>query len=232
MNKKANIPVFISLLTSFVVLFVINSFTLGFFEKIEGIVAVINEEIITVTDLRIVKAFDLYDLYTHSEGKSSYRSVLENMVNQKLVHQFTGGDVNIEEKHITQFLSDLKKRFKKPEWEERLNDLGMGLTDLRKYCEEYLLYKEIISDRFRRSVVVSLEDIEEYYNQVYVPEQKAKGEPIKQMVDILPEIESAVKEKNTRAQAEEWIATLRNSAEIQIRLNKYRDFLKEMENEK
>jgi len=127
-------------------------------------------------------------------------------------------------------LAEVKERWQDYGLEERLTAFGIDLTDLRDYCAEYLSFKKIVSDRFSRSVVVSLREIEEYYDQVYVPEQKAKQEPVKQMVDMLPEIESAVKEKATSVQVEEWISSLRSKAEIQNRIDRYLDFLNGEEN--
>jgi hypothetical protein len=197
----------------------------SFYEKVEGVAAVVNDEIITVTDLRIAKAFGLWDSNENKGKEPLFPLVLENIISQKLVNQFTGEDVSIDDKDIDGFLREVKKRFQDQGFEERLNDFGIGLSDLRDYCAEYLSYKKIVSDRFSRSVVVSLREIEEYYNQVYIPEQEAKKEPVKQMVDMLPEIESAVKEKTTSIQVEEWISSLRSKAEIQNRIDKYLDFL-------
>jgi len=222
MNGKRKNPVLFSLFMFFAAVVLFRFSAWGFSKKVEGVVAVVNDEIITVTDLRIVKAFGMWDSNESAEGESLYPLVLENIINQKLVNQFTGQETNIDDNDIDDFLTDKKEGL-----EERLGDFGIDLTDLRDYCAEYLSYKKIISDRFSRSVVVSLREIEAYYDQVYVPEQEAKGEPVKQMVDILPEIESAVKEKTTSVQVEEWIHSLRNKAEIQIRIERYLDFLEE-----
>lgn len=228
MRKRMNKYIFSCFLIFSVFLSIISSFSYGFSKKIDGIVAVVNHEVITLTDLRIVKDFGLYDLRNGAYDEPIYKSVLENMINQKMVQQFTGSDINIDKKEVDQYLESLKKEFKDSGWEEKLIDFGITLPDLRDYCTQYLSYKKTISERFSRSVVVSLKDIEEYYNQVYIPEQKARGETIQQMVDILPEIESAVKEKITKVQAREWIKKLRNQAEIQIRLDGYIDFLQEI----
>ncbi|HHF51437.1 MAG TPA: hypothetical protein ENL46_01960 [Candidatus Aminicenantes bacterium] len=225
MSKKRKKPVCPALFALLAAVSLLCFSAWGFYEKVEGVVAVVNDEVITLTDLRIAKAFGLWDSDEKRGEGSLFPLVLENIINQKLVNQFTGGDVNIDDIEIDGFMAEVKERWQDHGFEERLNDFGIGLTDLRNYCAEYLSYKKIVSDRFSRSVVVSLREIEEYYNQVYVPEQKANQEPVKQMVDMLPEIESAVKEKATSIQVEEWISSLRNKAEIQNRIDKYLDFL-------
>ncbi len=225
MNGKRKNPALFSLFVLFVTVSLFRFSAWGFYKKVEGVVAVVNDEVITVTDLRIVSAFGMWDSNENAEGESLYPLVLENIINQKLVNQFTGEEMNIDDKDIDDFLTGEKERWQGYGLEERLGDFGIDLKDLRDYCAEYLSYKKIISDRFSRSVVVSLREIESYYDQVYVPDQEAKGEPVKQMVDILPEIESAVKEKTTSIQVEEWIRSLRSKAQIQIRIERYLDFL-------
>jgi DNA-binding transcriptional MerR regulator len=227
MYKKIGISGFSFLFILFLVLSIMNTFMFGFPNKIGGVVAVVNNEVITLTDLRIVKAFGLYDLKNGVPDHSLYQTVLENMISQKLVHQFTGNDININKEEMDGFLEDLEERFEDSGWKEKLSAFGMTTADLRDYCAQYLCYKKTVLERFRRSVVVSLKEIEEYYNQVYVPEQEAQGETIEQMVDILPEIESAVKERITKVQAEEWIENLKSQAEIRVRLDQYIDFLHE-----
>jgi hypothetical protein len=198
---------------------------IGFSEKIDGIAAVVNQDVITLTDIRIVKEFGLYDLKEEASGLSLYSSVLESMISQRLVQQFIGKEMEIDSKEIDRLIEDLKQRFEEDEWDMKLSVFGMTAADLRSYCARFLSYKKIISDRFSRSMVVSLKEIEEYYNQVYVPEKEAKGETLEQMVDILPEIESAVKERETQVQAEKWIESLKSQAEIRIYLNQYMEFL-------
>jgi hypothetical protein len=225
MHKKTRISKFSSLLIVFFVLSALSSFVFGLSERIDGLVAVVNNEVITLTDIRIAKEFGLYDLKEGTSDKSLYQSVLENMISQKLVQQFTGSDVNINKKEVDRFIEDLERGFEESGWKGKLDIFGMTIADLRDYCARYLSYKKIITERFNRSVVVSLKEMEEYYDQVYVPEQEAKEEILEPMVDILPEIESAVKERKTKGLAEEWIENLESQAEIRIYLDKYMDFL-------
>jgi hypothetical protein len=229
MNRKIGRSVFFILFELFAILFFLRFFLFSFPEKVDGLVAVVNNQPITVTDLRIVKTFGLYDLTDAGERELLVKSVLDNLVNQKLVQQFIKEDINVDKKDINRLLANIKETFKSAGFEEKLDLFGMTLEELKDYCAEYLFYKKIISDRFSRSVVINLKEIEEYYDQVYVPQQKDQGEIVKQMVDILPEIESAVKEKKTRVQVGEWIKNLRSQAEIRIRLERYINFIQDME---
>jgi len=229
MNRKIGRSVLFILFELFAILLFLRFFLFSFPEEVDGLVAVVNNQPITVTDLRIVKTFGLYDLTDSGEREPLVKSVLDNLVNQKLIQQFIKEDINVDKKDINGLLANLKETFTSSGFEEKLDLFGMTLEELKDYCAEYLFYKKIISDRFSRSVVINLKEIEEYYDQVYVPQQKAQGKIVKQMVDILPEIESAVKEKKTRVQAEEWIKNLRSQAEIRIRLERYIDFLQDME---
>ncbi len=195
-------------------------------ETVDGIVAVVDDEVITLTDLQIVKMFGLIDKQMQSE-ESSWIWVLQRWIDQKLVIKMTGKEISVRKDEIDNHLRKIKERLGPLEFNRHLEYFDLNEEELVQYLEEKILYQEIIQERFRREVLVSLKEIQSYYEEIYVPFQKANGGTPLPMVEMLTEIEAAIKREKTKNQVEEWIVRLRQEAEIRIFKDKYPEYFKE-----
>ncbi len=192
----------------------VNSFS----QIIERIVALVDGQVITLTDLKIVEVFGLYEDELEEKGDNRLFWLLESMVNQKIVIMATSEDFSIEEEEIETELQKVKEKLGPREFQTKLDEFGLGLEDLKDYLKEKLLYQNILSQRFGQGVVVSLQEIENHYQQVYIPSQEKKGLRPRPMMEILGEIESAIKQEKIKKQKTDWINNLKEQAEIEIRL--------------
>jgi peptidyl-prolyl cis-trans isomerase SurA len=187
-------------------------------EIIDRIVAVVNDEVITLTDVKIVEAFGLYTNEEDRSGPSTQTDVLNQLIDQKLVIQLTSEKIVIEENELESGLTKIIQDTDPQETQKNLIRFGLDWDDLKSYLRERLLYRKIISRRFDKGVVVSIEEIEAYYEQVYVPAQRKRGMEPLPMIEILDRIETAIKQKEMAEQVQEWIGNLRREANIQIKL--------------
>jgi len=185
-------------------------------EIIDRIVAVINEEVITLTDVRIAEAFGLYAEEIEEEGGDPRSQILERLIDQKVVVQLSSEDVLIKYEELDEFLMRITQRLGADEVERRLMQFSLVREDLRDFVREIIRYRTFISQIFSRVNPVSLKEIENYYQEIYVPEQKEKKVEPQPMMEILDEIESRVKQEKTRAQIKDWIKNLRDKSDIQI----------------
>ena len=185
-------------------------------EIIDWIVAVVNEEVITLTDVRIAEAFGLYAEEIEKEGRDPRLQILERLIDQKVVIQLSSEEVLIKSEELDELLMQVTQRLGADEMERRLMQFGLAREDLKGCIREIIRYKNIISQIFSRVNPVSLKEIEDYYQEIYVPAQKEKKLDPKPMMEILDEIESRVKREKTKAQIEEWIRNLREKSDIQI----------------
>jgi len=188
----------------------------SFPEIIDRIVAVVNDKVITLTDLRIVKEFGLYDKEVGESDQNLDRLILEKMIDQKLVVQIAGEQVSAGKEELDSFLKKLAEEMGSEKLHRRLEEFGMDWDALKGYVEERVEYQKIILQRFGQRNIVSLKDMEDYYQRVYVPSQQKKGLEPRPMMDILAEIESSIKQDKIKAQVEAWIKSLRKRADIQL----------------
>jgi len=185
-------------------------------ESIDGIVAVVNSEIITLSDLRIAGAFGLLS------GGS--RAILEKKIDMKLVLQMTKENITLGSDELDDSLGQIMEKLGNRALLGKLEEFDLELKDLKDVLKEQLEYEKILSLKFSRGVFVNLQEIESYYNQSYVPQQKTEGKELRPMMEILDELESAIKIEKTSRQIEVWLRNLRQEAEIQIYTEKYPDY--------
>ena len=202
------------LLTAFCLLLTVS----GLPEIIDRIIAVVNDQVITLSDIRIAETFGLYENINAESEENLHQQILEKLIDQKLIIQLMGERVSVEEEELEAELERITEKIGSYEVQKRLVQFGLDRNVLKEYLHEKLLYQKILSRRFSQSVIVSLKEIESYYIQNYVPSQRAKGFEPKPMVELLDKIESTIKQKKIENKVLEWIKNLRQEADIQIKI--------------
>lgn len=190
----------------------------GFPETIDRIAAVVNEEVITLSDIRIAEAFGLYEDVKREGQENLLFGILERLIDQKLVIQLTSETISIENEELDAYILEITEGIGSNELKIRMSRFDMDLEDLKEYLHDKILYQKIISSRFSQLISVRLSEIESYYNQIYIPSQEKKGIEAEPMMEILGEIESAIKNEKMNRQVEKWMQNLRREAVIQILL--------------
>jgi len=194
---------------------------------VDGIVAVVNDDIITLTDLRIVRSFDLLGREMDRGVGYDYNDVLESMIKQKLAVQMTGETDTLGADELDIALHRELDKLNKELLKMELERFDLKIDDLKEYLIEKILYQSVISRRFSREIFVNLKELEVYYEERYLPEQKEKNQKPQPMIKILSEIESMVKKEKAEQQIEEWLKYLIDKADIQVFADKYSEYFKE-----
>ena len=195
------------------VLYPVHSFS----EVVNQVVAVVNKSIITLTDLEIARTLGLFEHESEAQAENPLLFVLQRMVDQQVVIDANKETIPVEEKEIDAALNEVVRRLGREEFEKRLERFDLAVEDFQVYLVKEILFHKILSGRFGKGVSVSLEEIEAYYTETYVPAQEKKGLQTKPMMELLDEIESEIKQKKIKLQIDEWIHTLKEQAEVEIR---------------
>jgi peptidyl-prolyl cis-trans isomerase SurA len=187
-------------------------------EVVDRIVAIVNDEVITLTDVQIIQKFGLFEELEPSSDTDSQTQILHRLINQKLVIQLASERVIVEEEELEASLSDVVQKTDPELAGTTLLQFGLDWDDLRSYLRDRLLFQKIISQRFSRGVIVSIEEIERYYEQVYVPSQREKSLDPLPMIQVLDRIERELQRDKVEDQVQEWIENLKREANIQIKV--------------
>lgn len=194
----------------------LSLFTSGFTQVVDCILAEVNTQAITLTDVKILQAFAIGERGVRDDAASSLRQILERAIDRKVVIGLVRANITVTKEEVDDLLNKVLEQFEPAERQRKLFGFGLQAEDMRPYLEEKLLYEKIIAIRFSQGVEVSLKEIETYYNEVYLPSEKAQGSEPKPMIQVLDEIESQIKKEKTEQQVASWMSSLRNQAEIRI----------------
>ena len=180
---------------------------IGIFAKddvIDRIVAIVNGEIITLSDIRTEKTMREI---LGEPAPNDDSEVLEELIDQRLIHsqleQHPGAEPAVAE--LDEELSQIKDR------------KGLPPETLRQAIREHLRVQRFFTERFRQSVYASDEEIRKYYDEVFVPAARARGlTPIPPLSSITENIRRNVVDEKVVAEVKAWLQHARRTANIQI----------------
>lgn len=203
-----------------VVLLLFFAVALGFFTLygqviVNCVVATVNEKPITLFDLKVFRAFDLI-----SEAQQGFYEdrdkFLESYVDQMLIQELAREQLRVSEDEIKQEINKSKQKIGEEKFNRKLLSLGLRETDLIPYFEGKILFDRVIGSRFAQKSYVSLKEIEDYYRNEYVPEQKARGQTPAELFQVLDELEDRLQRNKRSQEIKKWMEELRQRAEIMI----------------
>ena len=183
---------------------------------IDRVLAVVDEEIITLTDVRIAEAFRIFPM-DEKDSDPPPVQILNRLIDQKIILQMTSEQLTVSEHELNDSVRRLAAGFTPEQMTDLFGRFGLTWNGLSAYVRESLLFEKAIYNKFSRSVFVSLKEIETYYDQIYTPERRQNNQEIEAMLDILDEIETAIRREKITSQVRDWLRTLRRQANIQIK---------------
>ncbi len=183
---------------------------------VDCVVASVDAEVITLIDLKIVRAFGLGRESPFPPVPPVLQKYLQEAVDRKIVINLAPAKVVVLEEEIENLKKKVKAKFESADWERKLKEFGLEEEDLVPYLKEILLFEKIIALRFGQTVDVSLKEIEAYYQDVYRPEQEARGEKPLPIFQVLEDIESKIRKEKVEKQAAMWIENLRGQSNVQV----------------
>ncbi|MDY0232091.1 MAG: hypothetical protein RBR88_06380 [Candidatus Saccharicenans sp.] len=215
----------------FVLMFSLLSLLIGLAgsqELVNCLVASVDNTPVSWFDLQVVKSFGL--LSDLKEVPLSAEELLDLYVDRLLVLRLAREQLQVTKEEIKAELNDLRNKLGPEVLKEKYQALGMAENDLESYLQDKILFEKVIKTRFDQKIYISLKEIEDYYAQVYVPEQKAQGKSPAELVAVLDEIEARLQSQRRQQQVADWTRDLRQRAEIIIYsdcLNKIKEREKE-----
>jgi len=182
---------------------------------VDCVLAMVKEKPVTLFDWKIVKSFNLISESQEGiyEGQNEF---LEAYVDQILILELAREQIKIEEEEIKQEIIKSRTKIGPENFDQKLLKLGLSEQDLRPYIQGKLLFDKVIGSRFSQTSYVSLKEIEEYYQNEYVPQQKARGQTPAELFQVLDELERKLQRNKRKKEIKGWMEELRQRADIII----------------
>lgn len=184
-------------------------------QTVDCLAAVVNRQPVTLTEVEIAVDFGLYPK-TLEAAAVSVSAVLDALIDRKVVLEVARDPSPVEKAELEQALADLRRSLGEEIFLARLKAFGLKASDLLPYLESRIRYEKAVASRFSVTIPVTRNDVERYYNGVYVPAERARGmepPPVDEVRDL---IEARLKESVRNAKVSEWVRNLRNQAEVKI----------------
>jgi hypothetical protein len=192
-------------------------------EMVDRMVAVINgRELITFTDLLWQLALEPRTPLD-SPRQEDINRALDLVTNQRLILQEAEKlpTVAPSDKEIADEINRLISFFpSQSAFYERLTRVGLGESSarLRELIEERVRINKYIDFRFRSFTVVTQQEVEAYYRDVYVPRVRRQqpGRIVPALEAVYKEIEKEIIDSKIESDTDLFLEEARNAAEISI----------------
>jgi peptidyl-prolyl cis-trans isomerase SurA len=153
---------------------------------VDRIVAVVNDEIITLYDLnQALKPFEekirAQDHAPENLPETLFQlrsEILDNMINQKLAdQQIKKNKIQINEQEINMTIERIKESqsFTDEDLRARLAEKGMTVEEFRENLKKQILRSKLVSREVKSKIAITETEIEKYYNdhlEKYAAEKK------------------------------------------------------------
>jgi len=109
------------------------------------------------------------------------------------------------------------KNFASPsEFQQRLQRVGLTAEKLDEILDQRLRIEKYLDFRFRNFVVITQQEIADYYRDVYVPRLRARapGQIVPTLEEARDEIERTLQESKIETDTDAFLDTSRERAEI------------------
>jgi hypothetical protein len=122
-------------------------------------------------------------------------------------------------KEVSDARDELARQFASPlEFQQRLQRVGLTSEKLDEIIEQRLKMEKYLDFRFRNFVVISQQEMADYYRDVYVPRLRARapGRIVPPLEQVRAEIETTLMEAKIESEMDAFIDTARERAEIVV----------------
>jgi parvulin-like peptidyl-prolyl isomerase len=186
---------------------------------VDCIAAVVNNEIVTRADVDVAEALELLEPAGPADPAARRARILDRLIDQLVVLAQVRDAVPTEPALIQSEWAALTARLGQTVIRGLLEGFGLTEAEAREILGRGVRFRRIVAERFGRSVSVTLKEIEAFYAETYAEARKKDGAAVKPLVEVLDAIEAEIKRAKIEVQAAAWIETLRDQAEIEIRLD-------------
>ncbi len=182
---------------------------------IDRIAAIVNDDIITQSELYAVQQLGLWISGLPKEDSVLQRRINERLVLQQLTRQ---PPVSISDEDVQAVLTSLaREHHGREDLLLFLNSIGMSYADLEKEVRNQLTIKAFLRGRFRPFVTIPLEDAEKYYNMVYKPSLELQGKEVPPFAESFEHIQDLLTESQVQEKTVQWLVDLRKAANISVK---------------
>ncbi len=188
-------------------------------EVVDRMVAVVNgSELITYSDLLWQLALQP-GVPLDSPRREDLRRALELLIDQRLVIQEAHKlpHVHATEEELKKAETELANRFpSRQEFQSRLERTGLTAAQLREIIHERIDMVKYLDFRFRSFTVVTPQEVEAYYKDVFVPRRRRQspGAIVPELKAVYEQMQAELVERKVESETDTFLESSRAAAQI------------------
>lgn len=184
---------------------------------VDRVIAVVDEDPILWSDLERAIALGLAPRRPGEDEATLHRRVLDELIDQRLrqheIDRYDFEEVPVAD--VERHLESVRSRFASDaEYRATLARLGLDAARLRQLVARQLLSLAYLEERLGPRVLVGIEEIQVYYEEVLLPELAARGESAPALEGVRESIRAVLRERRLNEEIESWTRDLRRSADV------------------
>jgi hypothetical protein len=189
-------------------------------EVVDRMIAIVNGQLVTYTDLLWQLALEPGAPLDRPRSED-LRRVLETVIDQRIIYHEAEKlpHIHADDKEVEPALSELVRRFpSQAEFQRRVASVGLTSGQLREIVRERVEVEKYINFRFRSFTVVTPQEVEGYYKDVYAPRRRRQspGRIVPALKEVYQEIEGAIIEEKVASDLGKFFDEVRITADIEI----------------
>ena len=182
-------------------------------QLIDRIVARIENDIILLSDIRELSRYQQI-----VDGKAeSDADILNRLIDQWIVRNEAKAALfpQPSEEDINRSLQRLKRSFSSPEaFEERKKQTGLSDEDVLRMLKSQLYLSNYLDTRFRPSIQIDEQAIEDFYKTRVVPRAESRGQTPPTLEAAHDFIQEALVQRAINVQADKWLKESRTRVRV------------------
>jgi peptidyl-prolyl cis-trans isomerase SurA len=188
---------------------------------IDRIAAVVDDEIITLTDIdKAVQICPGFKRQQESEDEF-YARVLQDLINYKVVYLEYRNDFELQEEDYAEVQTAVIEKFGSlDKLMSRLHTFDMDWSDFKAYIREKVVYEKVLQKRLQVKITINFKEIETFYYNEYLPQQERVDLKPLSLIEMFPRIENHLRKVRTQQNLAQWLAEIRSSYKIENKLIK------------
>ena len=183
---------------------------------IDKIAAVVNNEIITITD--IDKSIYLFPVFKKKEesSKAFYNRILQKLINYNVIYLEYKNDFILTEENYEEVQTPIiKKQGSLNQLIKLLKKYDMNWKDFKDFIKERVLYEKVLKEKFQMNIKISFNEIKSFYYEDYLSLQKELNLKSNSLIEMTSLIEKHLRKIKTEKKLSGWLEEIKSSYKIE-----------------
>lgn len=186
---------------------------------VDEVAAVINDEIITVSDIdKALVFFPILRERTETE-RQFYRRVLVDLIHYRMMRMEFGDEFVINDDDFEQVQTPIiQKAGSLEKLQGSLHEFDMTWDDFRIFIRDRVFYEKVLREKLPSKLTIDFAEIEAFYNQHMLPLQKQMNLESRSLAEMAPVIEKYLRKIKSEQQLSVWLQEIKAGYRIEIKL--------------